>query len=109
MKLLLFFVVVVVFIQGTDAPSCLRACLDAMLLPLSYPNLSEGADSVGGQLRGDNECPFGGVINQFWQTLKEGAEKRCSECVMEAAVHRFCPIMNVSGYIYSCRHRLVPG
>ena len=32
-----------------------------MLLPQSYqyPNLSrEGADRVGGQLRGDKECPF---------------------------------------------------
>ena len=30
--------------------SCLRACLDAILLPQSYqyPDLSEGADSVGG-------------------------------------------------------------
>ena len=26
-----------------------------------YPNLSEGADHVGGQLRGDKECPFSGV------------------------------------------------
>ena len=31
-----------------------------MLLPL-YPDLSEGDDSVGGQLRGDKECPFSGV------------------------------------------------
>ena len=43
--------------------SCLRACLGARLLPQSYqhPNLSEGADRVGGQLRGDKECPFSGV------------------------------------------------
>ena len=43
--------------------SCLRACLGARLLPQSYqyPNLSEGADHVGGQLRGDKECPFSGV------------------------------------------------
>ena len=26
-----------------------------------YPNPSEGADSVGGQVRGDKECPFSGV------------------------------------------------
>ena len=26
-----------------------------------YPNLSAGADRVGGQLRGDKECPFSGV------------------------------------------------
>ena len=44
--------------------SCLRACFGTRLLPQSYQysNLSEGADRVGGQLRGDKECPFGGVI-----------------------------------------------
>ena len=30
-----------------------------------YPNLLEGADSVGGQLHGDNEWPFGGVTMQL--------------------------------------------
>ena len=41
----------------------LRACLGARLLLQSYqyPHLSEGADRVGGQLRGDKECPFSGV------------------------------------------------
>ena len=40
--------------------SCLHVCLGARLLPQSYqyPNLSEGTDRVGGQLRGDKECPF---------------------------------------------------
>ena len=43
--------------------SCVRACLDSTLLPQSYqyPNVSEGADRVGGQLRGDKKCPFSGV------------------------------------------------
>ena len=43
----------------------LRAYFDAVLLPQSYyhPHLSEGADSMGGQLRGDKECPFCGVTN----------------------------------------------
>ena len=38
-----------VFTRGGCA-SCLRACLTARLLPQSYqyPNLSEGADRVGG-------------------------------------------------------------
>ena len=47
------------------------------LLPQSYqyPNLSEGADRVGGQLRGDNEWR-----NQIWQSLEEGAGKRGLEC-----------------------------
>ena len=43
--------------------SCLHSCLGVRLLPQSYryPNLSEGADRVGGQLHGDKECPFSGV------------------------------------------------
>ena len=59
----------------------LRACLGARLLPQSYqyPNLSEGADRVGGQLRGDKECRFSGVTKSG--SLEEGAGKRCSECV----------------------------
>ena len=87
--------------------SCLRACLDAMLMTMKmiwglmsldagvdvlgtncnelpqscwYPNLSEGADSVGhGQLRGDKECPFSGVTKPG-RVLEEGAGKRCWEC-----------------------------
>ena len=41
-----------------------RGCLGARLLPqpyYQYPDLSEGADRLGGQLRGDEECPFSGV------------------------------------------------
>ena len=51
--------------------------------PVSTPNLSEGADRVGGQLRGDKECPSNGVRNQFWQSLdlEEGVGERCWECV----------------------------
>ena len=44
-------------------------------------NLSEGADRVGGQLCGDKECPFSGVT-KLWQSLEEGAGKRCSECAV---------------------------
>ena len=43
-----------------------------------YPNLSEGADRVGGQLRGDR-VPLK-WRNQIWQSLEERAGKRCSEC-----------------------------
>ena len=46
-----------------------------MLLPQSYqyPNLSEGADRVGGQLRGDKKCPFSGVTNsgRVWRKVSE--------------------------------------
>ena len=55
-----------------------------------YPNHSEGADCVGGQLRGDKECPFSGVTKsgRVWRkvpendALEEGAGKRCSECAL---------------------------
>ena len=51
-----FFFFFFFFTRGGCA-SCLRACLGARLLLQSYkyPNLSEGADRVGGQLRGDKD------------------------------------------------------
>ena len=46
-----------------------------MLNPRShqYRNLSEGADRVGRQLRGDKECPFSGVTNfgRVWRKVPE--------------------------------------
>ena len=45
------------------------------MLPQSYqyPNLSEGADRVGGQLRGDKECTFSGVTKsgRVWRKVPE--------------------------------------
>ena len=62
------------FTRGGCA-SCLRACLGARLLPQSYqyPNLSEGADRVAGQLRGDKECSFSGVTKsgRVWRKVPE--------------------------------------
>ena len=62
------------FTRGGCA-SCLRACLGARLLPQSYryPNLSEGADRVGGQLRADKECPLSGVTKsgRVWRKVPE--------------------------------------
>ena len=55
--------------------SCLRACLGARLLSQSYqyPNLSEGAERVGGQLRGNKEYPFSGVTRsgRVWRKVPE--------------------------------------
>ena len=53
--------------------------LGARLLPQShqYTNLSEGADRVGGQLRGDR-VPLQ-WRDQIWQSLEEGVGKQCSE------------------------------
>ena len=58
--------------------------------PGCFHSLSEGADRVGGQLRGDEECPFSGVTKsgRVWRkvpesdarSLDEDAGKRCSEC-----------------------------
>ena len=49
--------------------------MGARLLPQSYqyPNLLEGADRVGGQLRGDKECPFSGVTKsgRVWRKMPE--------------------------------------
>ena len=38
-----------------------------------YPNLSEGADRVAGQLRGDKECAFSGVTKsgRVWRRMPE--------------------------------------
>ena len=60
------------FYQG-GCVSCLRACFGARLLLQSYLNLSEGADCVGGHLRGDKECPFSGVTKsgRVWRKVLE--------------------------------------
>ena len=59
--------------------SCLRACLGARLLLQSYqyPNLSEGASRVRGQLRGDKECPFSGVTKsgRVWRKVPESDDR----------------------------------
>ena len=38
-----------------------------------YRNLLEGADRVGGQMRGDKECPFSGVTKsgRVWRKVPE--------------------------------------
>ena len=44
-----------------------------LLQSYQYPNLSEGADRVAGQLHGDKECPFSGVTNsgRVWRKVPE--------------------------------------
>ena len=65
--------------------SCLRECLGARLLPQSYqyPNLSEGDDRVGGQLRGDKECPFSGVTKsgRVWRKVPESDARSVGQSV----------------------------
>ena len=42
-----------------------------------YPYLSEGAGRVGGQLRGDKECPFSGVTQsgRVWRKVPESGAR----------------------------------
>ena len=52
------------FLPGVDASHVyVRAWALGCFYSLNYqyPNLSEGADRAGGQLRGDKDCPFSGV------------------------------------------------
>ena len=52
------------FIPVADVPHVhVRALrhVDSTVLLVTKP--SEGADSVGGQLRGDEECPFSGITS----------------------------------------------
>ena len=49
----------------------------AWALGCFHPNLSEGADHVGGQLRGDKECPFSGVTKsgRVWRKVPESGAR----------------------------------
>ena len=64
------------------------------MLPQSYqyPNLSEGADRVGGQLRGGKECPFSGVTKsgRVWRKVpKSGVRSVYSALTEQALTHSF--------------------
>ena len=73
--------------------SCLRACLGTRLLPQTYlyPNLSESADRVGGQLRGDKECPFSGVTKsgRVWRKVPESDARSVMHWVTSGPNHTF--------------------
>ena len=62
-----------------------------MLLQSYYdPNLSEGADRVAGQLRGDKECPFSGVTKsgRVWRTEvpESGARSMLSNVITKTDI-----------------------
>ena len=70
---------------------------------LLVPNLSEGADSVCRQLRGDKEYPFSGATSsgKVWRKVPEsdarsveGAGKQCSECGFDPLWERSVFISN---------------
>ena len=52
---------------------CVSCLCCFYMQPYQYPNLSEGADRVGGQLRGDKEWPFSGVTKsgRVWRKVPE--------------------------------------
>ena len=56
-----------------------------------YPNFPEGADRVGGQLRGDKECPFSGVTKsgRVWRKKPESNARSVSWGFSEETMCRF--------------------
>ena len=71
-------------------------CLGARLLPQSYhvlPNLSEGADPDGGQLRGDKECPFRGVTKsgRVWRKVPESDARSVTVPKLQVLVYDILP------------------
>jgi len=78
--------------------SCLCVCLDAMLLPqlYYYPNLSEGANSISGQLYRDRECPYSGITNfgRVWRKVMKS--NTWSACQTKHRAVSWSPRMRVS-------------
>ena len=90
----------------------------ARLLPQSYQyrNLSEGADRVGGQLRGDKECPFSGVTKsgRVWRKVPESDARSVGRYMYALGFWRplqdfsaveFCPRTSVGILAYADRIR----
>ena len=52
-----------------------------------YPNLSEGADRVGGQLHGGKECPFSGVTksSRVWRKVPESDARSVQQDISSSA------------------------
>ena len=79
------------FLHGVDAPHVyVRAWALGCFYShnYQYPNLSEGADRVAGQMRGDKECPFSGVTKsgRVWRKVPESdARSVGTNMTMEAA------------------------
>ena len=54
-----------------------------------YPNRSEDADRVAGQLRGDKECPFSGVTKsgRDWRKVPESDARSVSQALSTSRTH----------------------
>ena len=61
------------FLPGVDASHVRVRGARLLLQSYQYPNLSEDADRVSGQQRGDKECPFSGVTKsgRVWRKVPE--------------------------------------
>ena len=77
------------FLPAVGTPHVYMRAWTHVLLSQSYkyPNLSEGADSIGGQLRGDKECPFSGVTKsgRVWRKCRKAV---LGLCVRSSAVRK---------------------
>jgi len=82
------------FLHGVDAPNVyVGAWALGSFQSYQYPNLSEGADRVGGQLCGDKECPFSGLTKsgRVWRKVPEkGARSVGSPMLSQEAEFLTC-------------------
>ena len=75
-----------------DAPR-VYVCAWALCYFQKDPNLPEGADSVGGQLRGDKECPLSDVTNsaRVWRTKQQDSTSRFHQFAVRHLVSQGSP------------------
>ena len=66
---------------GADAPRVyVRAWKLCCFHSLASTQTFRGTLTSSVNSRTDKKCPFSGVTMPFWQSLEEGAGKRCSQC-----------------------------
>ena len=72
-----------------------------------YPNLSEGADRVAGQMRGDKECPFSGVTKygRVWRKVPESDARRVSRLVKTNLSRHYSQDLSSPEYFAKCDAR----
>ena len=63
-----------------------------------YPNLSEGAYRVGGQLRGNKECPFSGVTKsgRVWRKVPESDAQSVNNSLALHSITNSLPSLVIS-------------
>ena len=80
-------------------------CARLLVQSYQYPNLSEGADRVGGQVRGDKECPFNGVTKsgRVWRKALESGARSLGTSV--TAMEHPCNGRHLMQQSYRIQHR----